>query len=153
MLWLFILTTIQKEKMWYQYHNFLTFFLLNNFNLWLQIKQYFFISILRLLLYHIQEMSYFYITEFQCIADYRALQQKLLAKKWQVEIWLACKWESFLSCFVYVKYKTMLVKNTTLYFVESLIQKKQCRESLKNNLWESIQKVQWSEKQCQSLKV
>ena len=32
-----------------------------------------------------------------------------------------CKQESFLLCFMYVKYKTMLVENTTLYFVESFI--------------------------------
>ena len=67
-------------------------------------------------------MCYFYVTEFQHIADYRAFQWKLLVKKQQVEIQWTCKWKSFLFCFVYVKYKTTLIKNIISYFVKSLIQ-------------------------------
>ena len=65
-------------------------------------------------------MFYFYIIKFQCIANYKIFQWKLFIKKWQVKIWLIYKQKNLLSCFAYIKYKIMLIKNIILYFVEFL---------------------------------
>ena len=55
---------------------------------------------------------------------------------------------------MYVKYQTTLMKNMTLYFVEFLIQNNtQHAESHSQTVYESIQKVQQSEKHHQTSKV
>lgn len=91
------------------------------------------------------KMSELYVTE---------LQQRMLAKRQQEEIWLACKQKSILLCLMYVKHQIMLMKNTTLYFIELFIlwrdrQDNSMTDDRAQRHWqehESIQKIQKSEK-------
>ena len=135
-MWLFILTTAQKKKydinimiFWHFSFEQLQSVTSDQTILFLQ---HFKASVIFFVFDNcIHKIFWLYITE---------LQQRMLVKRQQIKVWLACKQKSFLLCFMYVKYKTTLVKNTTLYFVESLIQRTHNAESYSQTIYENLSK-------------